>query len=286
MMNKVLVTIGLKKKMCEYCDAAPVHPGHNYCTKSCANFAKLRNTQPPARGPPKDAPRSGRGRGRERGKGTNTGGHEYHPSADKMCFTCGSRPVYKNRDYCSRSCSEGIPWNPPASAPPYPSTNNRNRDGRRDPRHEDSRNRRYSDYKPRDSYPQGRHQRNRDEDEDSLPDLPPSASQPAQGRSREAKAPEQKRNNDRRITKAKGRDEEEEEEEEEENDENAYEPPSRSDRRRAPPSPPKAQPTSSGKGKARVPSTIASGSPWPPKTPQPRPKPQGGNRYDESESDS
>ncbi|KIO17221.1 hypothetical protein M407DRAFT_12438 [Tulasnella calospora MUT 4182] len=282
MLSKVMVAVGLKKKICGYCNAAPAHEGFDYCSKTCGQLAKTQASSPPASGPPRNAARSSRGRGR--------GARDHGPPSPRMCHTCGTRPVYKNRDYCSRSCSEGIPWNPPASAPAYSSGRNTDNRSRHlsPPRADYSRDRRYSDYSPR--APDSRRQPRRDypsSDDENLPDTSPSGAdrvlqhERQQGRHRERQqGRQQERQPERQHGRQQGRNTRQEEVEQEENydhSEDTYTPPYREPR--APPAPPPK--TSYGKAQTRQPSALTSGSPWPSKTPQPRPRPRELGPYDE-----
>ncbi|KAG8931182.1 hypothetical protein FRC01_001743 [Tulasnella sp. 417] len=282
MLSKVMVAVGMKKKTCEYCNAAPVHEGFDYCSKTCGTLAKARASAPPASGPPRNGVRSARGRGRADGS--------YHePPSPRMCHTCGTRPVYKNRDYCSRSCSEGVPWNPPASAPARPprrNTDNRDRN-LGPPRADYSRNRRYSDYDAR--APDSRRAR-RDyspSDEEDLPDTPPSnARQQERQQGRHQERPQgrrEERGQERQYGRHQGRNGRENEtaepEENYDDPDDAYSPPPyRGTPRSRPEPPPKSSP---GRVQTRQPSGLTSGSPWPPKTPQPRPRPREMGPYDE-----
>lgn len=106
MFDKVLVAVGLKKKMCEvrnqvisvslmseirvdeslqFCNASPVFEGYDYCSKSCGQYAKM-GAPPPTRGPPRNPAPQTRGRG---GRGRNAGGHG--PPSPRMCFVSSSR---------------------------------------------------------------------------------------------------------------------------------------------------------------------------------------------------
>ncbi|KAG8931046.1 hypothetical protein FRC01_001909 [Tulasnella sp. 417] len=282
MFNKVMVAVGIKKKTCEYCNAAPVHEGFDYCSKTCGTLAKARASAPPANGPPRNGVRSARGRGRADGS--------YHePPSPRMCHTCGTRAVYKNRDYCSRSCSEGVPWNPPASAPAHPPrrhTDNRDRH-LGPPRADYSRNRRYSDYDAR-APDSRRTRRDYSPSDDDLPDTPPSKTdrprQQERQPTRHQDRPQnrgQERGQERQYGRHQSRSGEEEEEQEENYDdpENTYSSPSY---RETPPSRPSPPPKPSPrKPQARQPSALTSGSPWPSKTPQPRPRPRELGPYDE-----
>ncbi|KAG9044828.1 hypothetical protein FS837_007462, partial [Tulasnella sp. UAMH 9824] len=54
MLNKVMVAVGIKKKICAYCNAAPAHEGFDYCSKTCGTLAKSKASSS-ASGPPKNA---------------------------------------------------------------------------------------------------------------------------------------------------------------------------------------------------------------------------------------
>ncbi|KAG8891596.1 hypothetical protein FRC00_013417 [Tulasnella sp. 408] len=304
MFNKVMVAVGIKKKACAYCNAAPVHEGFDYCSKTCGTLAKSKASAPHASGPPGNAARSARGRGN----------------------------------------GEGIPYNPPASAPSYPSNRDRDTDNRSrhlgPPRADYSRDRRYSDYSPR--APDSRRRRDyQSSDDEDLPDTPPSripdrarqqerqqgrqqdrgqdrqqdrgqdrqqGRYQERGQDRQQGRPQergqdrqqgryQERGQDRQQESYQERDQEKEHGRyqsqkfhEEDGDEN-FDNPEDTYRPPAPREPPSSRPSpapksSPGQTKTRQPSGLAYGSPWPSKTPQsktpqPRPKPRELGPYDE-----